>query len=83
MVDLKDFMCIVHVQEKLYLVDREAFYLLCSLQQVNFGHEDDLDFDRNTEKKKIYVLTLNWLIDRGKAVHLEQNPTHLIIRFIE
>jgi hypothetical protein len=78
-MNLNDFMCIVHVKDKVYFVDREAFYLLCSLQQVEFGFEDPSEYD--VAKEQMFTLTLSWLIDRKKAFPLERTPTHLAIKF--
>ena len=72
-------MCIVHLKDEAYLVDREAFYLLCKLQEVEFGFEDTSEYDK--EKMKMFKLTLEWLRERKKALKLKRKPTHLIIKF--
>ena len=73
------YMCIVYLKGEAYLVDREAFYLLCALQQVEFAFEDPSEYDK--EKMKMFKLTLEWLRERKKALKLERKPTHLIIKF--
>ena len=71
---MTDYMCIVHLKDQpVYLIDRKAFYLLCSLQQVKF--------ERDNEKLLMYTLTLEWLQTMGRAIKLEKPPTHLIIEF--
>lgn len=76
---MTEYMCITYLKDEAYLVDREAFYLLCRLQEVEFGFEYPFEYDR--EKMKMYKLTLEWLIERKKAIKLDRKPTHLIIKF--
>ena len=76
---MREYMCIVHLKDEAYLVDREAFYLLCKLQEVEFGFEDPSEYDK--EKMKMFKLTLEWLMERKKALKLDRTPTHLIIKF--
>jgi len=76
---MPEYMCIIHLKDEAYLVDREAYYLLCRLQEVEFAFEDSSEYDK--EKMKMYKFTLEWLIDRKKAIKLDRKPTHLIIKF--
>ena len=76
---MTNYMCIVHLKDEAYLVDREAFYLLCSLQEVEFAFEDPSEYDK--EKMKMFKLTLKWLCERKKALKMARTPTHLIIKF--
>jgi len=76
---MPEYMAIIHLKDEAYLVDREAYYLLCRLQEVEFGFEDPSEYDE--EKMKMYKFTLEWLIDRKKAIKLDRKPTHLIIKF--
>lgn len=68
----KEFMAIVHVGDKLYLVDREAYYLLCRLQEPELNEE---------KGRQTFSIVCDWLIERGKAIPLENNPIHLIPKF--
>jgi len=83
----KEFMALVHVKDDVYLVDREAYYLCCSLQQVKFApnNGDDYDYKRIEAKRQMYALVLAWFIENGKAIKLDckQSPIHLIIELDE
>jgi len=76
---MAEYMCIVYLKDEVYLVDREAFYLLCKLQGVEFGFEDPSEYAK--EKIKMFKLILEWLMERKKALKLARTPTHLIIKF--
>lgn len=76
---MSEYMCIVYLKKEAYLVDREAFYLLCKLQEVEFAFEDPSEYDK--EKMKMFKLILEWLMERKKALKLDRAPTHLIIKF--
>jgi len=72
---MTEYMCAVHLKKEIYLVGRQAFYLLCSLQEV--------EFELDEAKMKMYKLTLGWLIKQKRAIKLAGTPTHLIIKFNE
>jgi len=61
------------------LIDRKAYFLLCRLQEVKFGYEDNGIND--DEKFKMFTLTLDWMVNQKRAIKLIQKPTHLIIKF--
>ena len=73
-------MAIIYLKKEAYLIDRKAYYLLCRLQEVEFGFEGDpSEYDK--AKMMMYKFTLDWLIDEKKAIKLDRKPTHLHIKF--
>jgi len=83
-----EYMCMVHLKKEAYLVDRQAYYLLCRLQEVEFGNEDSEDkymddIASDEEKMKMYRAILDWLTNQRRAIRLARTPTHLIIKFNE
>jgi hypothetical protein len=67
---MPDYMSMVYIGEKTYLVDREAYYLLCKLQEKKMPR---------TPYETIYLKVLSWLVDNKKAIELSQKPIQLVI----
>jgi hypothetical protein len=67
-------MAIVYVGGKAYLVDREAYFLLCDLQKPELHETDGI---------KVFEVTLDWLQRFGKkAIKLEDgSPINFVPKF--
>ena len=75
-----EWIAIIHLKDKHYLIDRQAYYLLCNMQQIKFGFEDGVPRG-DEEKEKMFQLILDWLVDNQTAIKLSCRPHHLIIKF--
>jgi len=61
-------MCIVQIQglKEPFLVDIQAYYLLCKLQHPKLEQES-------------LARIMNWLVEQKLAIRMVRNPTYLIL----
>jgi hypothetical protein len=76
---MPEWIAIIHIKEEAYLIDRQAYYILCNIQDVDFGFEDPSEYNR--ERKKMFDILMGWLFINNHAIKLENTPHHLIIKF--
>jgi hypothetical protein len=67
---MSDYIAILYFSEEAYLLDREAYYLLCNLQEKRMTRDP---------YELIYQKILDWLVENKRAIKLANKPITLVI----